>query len=341
MAFTIACDNAGIAYSPYNWDVTSGRAASINAGAYFYCTVSGATGFTLNFDMTSVSSPVPRIKVRVDGTGWTAYDTAATVALTLPGDNTWGVHHIEVLIASTSAFVNRWSPQDAIVKFTGITCTGTSGATRTVIPLATKVLIFGDSLVEGYKSVKDLTTPDGTDSQVGWAYQQRNLLGVEAGLVGFGAQGWTHGGDGGVPALPSTYNLLWGSGPARSFTSPAPDLIVLNMGTNDSTSIVALATSFFNTLIALNGTTRIAVMRPFNGSKESELQTSIAACNSPGRVAYIDTTGWHNASDGYDALHPEGFASLASMGPRLANALRPLLSTRRRFVNQGGVAVAV
>lgn len=344
---TITPNDANILFSPYNWDVTGARAATINPGAYFRTAINNASSITLNFDMAGVSSPVPRIKVRVDGGGWTAYDLAATVALTIPTENTWSTHTVEVVVAATSEFVNRWNPQSAIVKFTGIMCAGTSVATRAGTAATANMLVFGDSITEGYKTLKNVTTPDGSDSSVGWAYLQRSLLGVEVGVVGFGAQGWVTGGQGGVPALPTAYTSLWGSGPARSFSAPAPDVIVINMGENDGASdITATVTSFLNALLTAAPTAKIAVMRPFSGAKAAQLQAGIGACSVPSRVTYIDTTGWWSSADALDGQHPTGYASQNALGPKLANALRTAgvvggSGGSGRYVNVGGVAKLV
>jgi hypothetical protein len=342
---TVAPNASGLGYSPYNWDVTATRAATINPGAYFRTTLAGATSITLNFDMSGLAAPYPRIKTRLDNGPWATYDLAATVALTMPTDNTWTTHVLDVVVASTSEFVNRWNPQQAIVKFTGITTSGTV-TIRPNVPLAKNVLIYGDSITEGYKTAKDVQTPDGSDATVTWSYLQRGLLGAEVGVVGFGAQGWVNGGQGGVPQLPTSYNQMW-SGVSRSFTAPVPDLIVMNMGQNDSADTTSIITSFLNTLLALNTTTKVVVMRPFSGAQTAFLQAAIAACSAPSRVTYVDTTGWWNTADTFDGVHPTGNASQSSLAPRLANTLLPLLSgttgasTYRRFINKGGTAVGI
>jgi len=343
----IPANDANIVYSPYTWDVTGTRAATINPGAYARFAVVGATGVTLNFDMASVSSPVPRIKVRIDDAPMQVFDLAATIALTMPSTNGWANKHtVEITVAATSEFVNRWNPQNAIVKFTGATCASTGVTTRAITASTKNILIYGDSITEGYKSLNTNTTPDGSDAEVVWSYLQRRLLGVEVGVVGFGAQGWINGGQGGVPALPTSYNLLW-SGVSRSFTAPVPDLVVINMGTNDSADITTVYTTFLNTILALNSTTKIAAMLPFSGAHAAQIQAAIAACTTPPRVTYVDTTGWFNTADSSDGLHPYGFSSQTSLAPRLANALRPILTgtgtatTPKRFVNVGGVAKAI
>lgn len=339
---SILPNDTGIAYSPFNWNVGSSKASTINAGAYFSASISNATAIALNFDVTSNSTPLPRIKARVDDGPWAIYTLAASIALTMPTTNTWGSHIIEVVVLSTDLFGNRWVGTQVNVNFTGLTCTGSSVATRAV-PISGRpnVLFYGDSITEAYKSLENLSTPDGSDASVGWAYLQKQYLGIEAGIVGFGGQGWLVGGTGSVPALPSSYNLLY-TGVSRSFTTTVPDLIVINMGENDGANdVTAAATSFLNTLLALNSTTKIALMRPFSGKAAAFLQAAATACNAPSRVTYVDTTGWFNSTDSGDGQHPYGIASASSLAPRLASALRPILTPAvapKRYLNVGGTA---
>ena len=57
-------------------------------------------------------------------------------------------------------------------------------------------------------------------------------------MVGFGYNAFTHPGSGKVPPLAAAWDLLW-EGVPRRFTEPAPDLIVLNEGTNDGCDTIA------------------------------------------------------------------------------------------------------
>ena len=330
----IAPNDAAIAYSPFNWSVSSTAAKTICPGAYFRTQFSGGA-CTLNFDMSGLATPYPQIKYRIDGAGWITATIAATVPLTMPTDNSWTKHTLEVVVKSTSEFVTRWSPQQAAVVLTGIVVPGLSSVTEPTM----RILVFGDSITEAYKSLSNTTDVAGSDSTVGWAWQLCNTMGAQVGVVGYGGIGWLNAGQGGVPALPSNYSLLWGSGPTRSLSAPAPDVIVVNCGENDSADVTSVATSFLTTLLAATSiSTKILVMRPFSGNHATELQAAVTAAAS-GRVSYVDTTGWFNSADSSDGQHPYGYASKA-ISARLANEIRAALGRGATWLNVGGAPKA-
>ncbi|MFI4982708.1 MAG: hypothetical protein ACHQIO_20345, partial [Nevskiales bacterium] len=110
--------------------------------------------------------------------------------------------------------------------------------------------------------------------------------------------------------------------------SPAPALIVINIGTNDgSTNTVAAMEGVLNGLIAACPGVPIAVLRPFNGNQAINLQSAIAGCNNPSACHWIDTTSFFNTAYGADSLnlHPSGPNNLTQIAPRIAAAVRALL----------------
>lgn len=317
---------ANVLFSPYNWNVTASTAKTINAGAYFKARFTGTT-CALQFDMSSAAAPYSEIAYRIDGYGaWTVAPIAANVLLTLPSDTadyaSKGGHLLEVVVKSTSETISRWSTQQTAVSLTGIILD--AGATISKPPaLPLNAIFYGDSITEGVRTVNATATndTDRNDAAQGWAFQVARILGAEAGIVGFGATGFVQSGSGGVPVFGSTYNQLW-SGQARSFT-PAPDFIVINEGTNDgSNDTTSAATTVFNALLALNTTTQIFVLRPFNGNQATNLQNVVNSINNP-RLKYIDTTGFFTSGNSADALHPYGVENIAHIAPSVANAIRP------------------
>ena len=177
-----------------------------------------------------------------------------------------------------------------------------------------------------------------------WAYPLTQLLGAEVGVVGFGATGISVGGAGNVPALPSSYASLW-SGQARSFTTPqAPDLILLNIGTNDpaGTDITTATKNLLNSLLAATpATTRIGVIYPWRGDHAAHLAAAVASCNSTARVKVIDTTGWWNSTDAPDGVHHYGYINTSDLAPRVATEARKILNGGGMYLNVAGAATAV
>lgn len=82
-----------------------------------------------------------------------------------------------------------------------------------------------------------------------------------------------------------------------------PDLIVINLGTNDRESTATFIQAYKDFIIHIreryNG--NILLLRPFNGAYASAVKQ---VADMFGRVMYIDTNGWIGKSDTNDALHP-------------------------------------
>ena len=58
---------------------------------------------------------------------------------------------------------------------------------------------------------------------------------VSAADIGFGSQGFTVGGSGNVPVFGTSFSEIM-AGVSRSFTSPIPNVIIMNMGSNDGSA---------------------------------------------------------------------------------------------------------
>ena len=343
----IAPDDAGLVYSPGAWLVGSGSAKTINAGSYFRTLFTGEQ-CTLNFDLSANRTPLPHLYYRVDGVVWTQATLATTIALGMPSSSAaWPHHHLEVVVKSTSEFLNfgpsqggsRWSPQNAAIVFTGLTLAAGQSVSAP-LALGQSVWFFGDSITEGYHAVSGVGSgaqdTDGSDALLGWAYRQRELLGTEVAVIGFGGAGIGTAGALGVPGLTGSYNYLW-SGQARSFT-PAPDLIVVAYGENDGTSVgdatfvANYKTAIGGLLAATSSATKIACLIPFSQSKAADIAAAISQIGNP-RVVRIDTAGIFSTTDSVDGQHPLGAANLGAIGPAVANKLRPLLQgVRNRWV---------
>ena len=320
-----------ILYSPFNWSASAPLAMTINAGAYFRTMITGSA-CTLNFDLSTATAPASEIYWRVDG-----YEAGGPWIRTTPGANVpcppptdlasvpW--HELEVVVKSTSETINRWNTAapGTAVRLAGVALQpGASVQRPRSAPWS--ILFYGDSITEGVRTVNQTATndTDRNDATLGWAYRLGQLMGAEVGVVGFGATGLTVGGSGGVPALPSSYNYI-ASNVLR--TGPAPDLIVINEGTNDSGSVTSAALTVLNALIAQYPDTPIALLVPFNQTHVSDLQLAAQTCNRPALVHLVQTSGILNPANGIDSLglHPTGPNNTGFVAPRLASLLMPIL----------------
>lgn len=337
----ISPNDANIVYSPYNWNVTSTLAQTVNSAAYLRTTVAGsATSIIANFD-TAGSSGTVSLWVKVDDAVPYAATYGLAVTITIP-PNIWSKHIVEILVSRINGS-NRWSaPPTASVKFTGFTVLPRSVVTTTTRRRPYNVLCYGDSIGEGYSTVANGVT----DARFGWAYPLRDLLGAEVGSACFNASGLLTGGESNTVPLPSSYNYLW-AGQPRSFTSPAePDLVVINLGTNDSADVTSAATSVLNGLMAATTTATIAVVQQYkNTNHKTQWTAAIAASTTPSRATYVDTTGWLSPADTSDSTHPFGYVNVSDLCPRVAATLAALLGgtprslPSKRFINVRGTAV--
>lgn len=338
--------NTGMIFSPGNWDITAARAKTITPGASFRCCVTGSpTSLQLTFDTSGLVAPLPILKYRIDELGWKVVPLASTVNIALPTTNGWPEHTLEFVVQSTSEFVSRWTPQEAHVSLTGVLAVGGSSPALAAISKSPKsILVFGDSIVEGYKNLANVTTPDGSDAEQGWAYRLGAYLGCEVGVIGFGGTKWIGSGQGGVPKLGESFKLHWGGGPARSLSDLAPDAILISLGHNNQNQDYAtvypeVLACLQAMLAASSAKTQIIVMRPFFGMHAQTIQDAVNAIGSR-RVRYLDTAGFggNTGVDTLDGTHPTGAVAMRAIAPRVASAVRKMINVRV-FMNVGGVAV--
>lgn len=321
---TKAPDSAGIVYSPYNWLTGSTSAKTINPGAYFKTLFTGAT-CTLNFDTSNLTSPNPRLLIRVDRRTWQAATVASTVSVTMPTDQDNTTHLLEVLVDAATETVNRWnSPQNTAVVMTGITLASAGDSLSAPQSKPKRLLVYGDSITEGVRTLKlngAVNDLDRNSAVVGWALELGNYLDAEVGVVGFGATGLSTSGSGNVPKLSGSYNLLWAS-QSRSF-STSPDYCVWLEGANDSTTNTqADGIAALNGMLSAMSGTKFILFRPLlNTNQEANLQAIQAGCSDPSRVTYVSTSGYWSTADSSDSLHPYGYTNIASIAPKMAAAV--------------------
>lgn len=354
MSSTILASDTNLLYSPTNWypyDASTGAGsgaerATINPGAYLKAmfSVSGTLGtLSANFDTahlgtTGGATPASDIAWRVDDGPWTRAPVTSSVTLTIPSDNTWSTHVVEIVFLSQTQQLTRWgtgtTSQTAVV-FKSLTNSGSGTMTSLALTArARTVWVFGDSITEGVRTLSQTgwatdDTPCNNALQ-SWSYPLGDLLGAEVGVIGFGGQGVVASGAGGVPVFGSAWDHVQ-AGASRSM-SPAPDVVVINEGTNDgaaanSTFTAAYISALNDILTALPSSTLIFILVPFAGTQGATSYTTTIknGVSDPSRIHVIDTTGWWNTADASDTLHPYGYVSRNVLGPKVAAEIKPLL----------------
>ena len=335
-------DDPAMLYSPSNWQVLHGAATAWNPGAYFRTLFSG-TSCTLNFDVSNNATPFSQIWYRVDNGPWTAAPVAATIVCAIPaltaGNADLPFHLIEVWFKSmdSTGVLNRWTaPAQTAIRFLGLTLAA-GGAVMAPGSAPIKVVVFGDSIVEGIRTLGEAvsTTPDDNDALFGWVAALREHLGAEIGFVGWGGTGYG-GTFANVPVFGTSLASL-AAGVARSFT-PSPDLIIINHGTNDAgANIQAAATAAVNALLAAT-TCPIVLLNPLPTNRQSNayLAAVPAASNIPARVHYVSSAGFMVNAAGVDTtlFHPSGPNGAALIAPKVAAAVMPFLASPGGVLNR-------
>lgn len=331
---TILPNTAGIVYSPYNWDVTASRARTITPGAYLRMTVDGNPAtLTANFNTANVADRSIKVGIRVDGVAWSEHvlNTASDIPITLPADNTWGTRVVEIVFLTQSLTVERWAfPGECALEFTGITG-DTQISTRITRRRKLNGIAVGDSITQGVRNKNDTLWPSylNDDVRLGWAYPLADLLGCEIGVIGYAGVGLSRSGSGGVPKFPESVPQLW-NGQPRDYRTPAePDFIAAHLGTNDASAsdsaVTADTAALMNHFLASTEKTPIIVFPGWMQRKAAAIRAGIAASTAPGRIHYVDTTGWWDPADAPDGLHPYGYVHLTDLAPRAADAISTFL----------------
>ena len=203
----------------------------------------------------------------------------------------------------------RWfSPVVSCVTFKGIEAEGFAELPEDTRP---KIEFVGDSITEG---LSILVEPEHyfagnnsvlyrCDSTLGYAYLTAKKLNFRPYIMGYGALGVTHSGNGNVPEAPKAYCYYSDGCPMESINA---DYIVINHGTNDAKMDKTLFREKYTELISVvrkrNLHSKIICLTPFGGYLAEEIEDCVTAFNKENNdcVFFINSTGWISPTP----LHP-------------------------------------
>lgn len=307
-----------LTFSPYNWDVSDVKAASICGGSYFKFQ-SDSDKITLHFEPSS-RSPQPIVAVFRDGVQVSRSVITPDFDISPPVEGARGYNHLyEIVTDATASDNDRWGGQDTAIKLLAISISSGTSISK-VDALPSTVLIYGDSITEGVDTVHPSieSSSISNNSSVGCYPLQVGLRNnAEVGVVGFGSLGFTVGGRGGVPKFPDSYQYIM-EGVPRDF-APEPDLCVWMMGTNDvEEDTVPDGLITLNGLLSVTTNTKFLILRPFlNSRQEDNLIAMVQGCDDPSRVVFGDTDGFETSG----RLHPYAYEHLTSISTGVANLI--------------------
>lgn len=365
----VAPTNVAIYQSPYNWDnVPSGTLQATAAllqtalcGAYLRTIITGTTTVGVVLDpsryMSGTTVVVPSGSLLI-----TARLDNGKAEVTLPVQQasalyqfftglTTAAHTVEFYLSgSTETVGSRWGTagvsSTCSIRVAGIMVD--QGATLSAPTVKPKTaLFFGDSITEGVRALGTTTEP--VDHGKSYPWFLAPALNAERSVIGFGSQGWVHGGNGAVPVFPSAWNLQQ-IGRNRTFT-PAPDYVFVMQGQNDgnSTSIIAPLVAWLASARAAFPNAWIFIVPPPSGLAATNLAAAVAQyrASNPGdaKVQYLNylpnfANGGISGSLGSStAQSADGIHPIELENARIANAIAALAMPfigKTRYFGVGG-----
>ena len=290
------------------WDVSGapGRLVAVNPGSSLEFRYRG-TSCVIHVDNSNLKPPYPQLWVQFDGQ-WSKVSLGSDRVVV--GENApEGTHRVWVVLKSADEHQPRWKPPlVAAFILTGLEAPGG----RFLRPPRRRKLILeaiGDSITEGILAVRRGRRDEWTeiaDSRATYAFRTAMALGAEPRIIGFGRQGITIGGNGGVPPVGLAYPFVYDHVPADE--RPA-DIVVINQGSNDhgARSIEHGYLNLIRLVRSRNPRAEIFCLVPFAQVHAESVRRAVASARAAGddRVHLVETAGWIDPkTDTTDGVHP-------------------------------------
>ena len=281
--------------------------STINQGSELYFKVKNTTSINVNF-IVNTAYETPYFAYSIDGADMTRQLVTSPTLPTVSLDE----HIIRVVVDGVTESEDKWIGEKGFA-FKDITVDST-GTVTGVLPKNKKIMFFGDSITEGIRVLNMNANSDGNSATGAFPYIASTNLNAISYRVGFGGAGVTKGGNGGVPSLINFIDNMTKNKLAPYYE---PDIVVVNIGTNDfdaaSDVFKSQYTAVINRLLIKYSGTPLFIMVPFNGARKSEI-TDIT--NNKKGVYMVDTNGWDISTT--DGLHPDVAGSIIA-GTKLSD----------------------
>jgi len=313
------------------WDLTKpGKAVTVNSGSHIVAKFMGS-GITAKFDVSANTGNIPTVTIKIDDAPVVEKEIASS--LPLASGLAIAEHTLTLFVRGMNENEARWTPPlVAATTFLSLEVTGGS-IVKSARPNRLKMELLGDSITEGVslhsQGPQGQTTANWrTDGPRGYASLTAQKMNAEWRQVGFGRQGLTIVGNGGVPKAQDAFNFFYEGVPRDTWQ---PDLVVINQGTNDSgadsQTFSPLYLGFLGLIRTAYPQAKIAALRPFNGAHAADIQAQVMKRkdDGDGKVFYVDTSGWTTSGDFTDGVHPNEAGSV-KVADRLVTALQALLN---------------
>lgn len=287
--------------------------ATINEGSELYFKVKNTTSINVNFVLNSIKA-TPFFAYSIDGSPMTRQ---LITSPSLPAVTT-GEHIVRIVIDGLTESEDKWLGEKGVA-FKDVTVDA-GGVVTGIIPRNRKILFHGDSITEGVRVLNMTADSTGNSATGAFPYVTSTNLNAISYRVGFGATGITKAGSGGVPELIQVIDKMTN---AREAPYVEPDLVVMNMGTNDTSATTEVFTTKLNGVldrlsVKYSGTP-IFIMVPFNQARVTELTNAVSTRNN---MYLVKTAGWNITTT--DGTHPDVTGGLVA-GRKLADFIISVL----------------
>jgi len=310
------------------WDASGAptRIVTVNPGSSFEFRYEGTT-CVLHLDRSANKPPLPQLWVEFDGE-WSKQVVDRDQIVLGEGAKA-GRHQVWVVVKALDEHQPRWKPP----LVASLTLGGVEVPEGQLLspPRRRKRVLeaIGDSITEGVLAVRGGKLEEWTeiaDARATWAFRTALALGAEPRLIGFGRQGITVEGNGGVPPAPLAYPFAYEGVPAVE--RPA-DIVVINHGGNDS-RVPNIEHGYLN-LIRLarkrNPDAAIFCVVPYPQVHAESIRLAVAAAHNEGdaNVHSVETAGWlDRRTDTTEGVHPN-LAGHEKVAKRLTEVIRRTL----------------
>lgn len=319
-ALLIPILHPSIFLSPYN---TTEKGEWIYAGAYLKTRFTG-TSATLHLDATTNLGAPPKFRWSIDGQPLQTAQASRTLELAnnLPNKT----HSLTLYLAASDANYDRWNTPTQIIRLESLELD--NGATvKPPKNIAKKqAIFFGDSITEGAWNLGDsfrvvdkkyVDWVKNSDATQAWPRYLAEALKLEYGAAGSGGMGWLKTSHSNIPALPESWRFHYKNAP-RNFQRN-PDIIFLNMGTNDGAKDTApVVRQWLAEVHKAFPKTKVILIIPFGQQNKSSL---LAGAQSSPKTQVIDL----------GPAFAEGIQKYGQTTPTSHDGLHPNAETNRRL----------
>lgn len=297
-------------FAPY-----CGTMSTTQCGSYFEFRYSGGA-CVLAFDTSRTCAAYPHLYLEVDGCPRVEAGVEEFIRVGSEDGDKDAVHSVRVIFKSADEFRHRWYlPLDSVVAFKGVYC----GSLIEPLPDERMTVEFvGDSITEGVLIDTGCFVPWRTDGAnrvyvddvtATYAWLTAEKLGLRPFFHAHGGDGVTHGGSADSPDTVTSYPYCFDGAEA---TYPDPDLIVINIGTNDRgrPDFEERYIMLLDEIRRLHPSSRLVILPPFIGCWTGKLKEIASRYEKETGcpILFVDTDGWispeplHPLRDGHRAV---------------------------------------